>query len=555
MLQIANVPQLSLTGPVVQWLIMVLMILPWLRMATWVDEDVQRIRADRVKWNALALGGGFLGVLLWLVLPFFIVGLLFYAVLAAGGLLAYALYRNEKVEPEEKVLTGSHLTSLLSGRKREKPTIEILTKVVIHDNHEKIVFPPDLGECDEEDVHTYNRVQEFLFDIVWRRASEVAMAPSGQQTRVAFVIDGVVHQRPSIPLSHAEEMIQFIKEIAGMEVEEVRRPQKGKISVECRNPVATADMELTSAGTTGGQKMVFRIIQEVARTDLAELGMPDEVLGQVNGIAQTQDGLFICAGRKGSGVTSTLYSMLRQRDVYMSTVVTLEAKPEVDLENITQHTYESDADTARALSVAVQRGLDVVMIDKCTNASTAHLIAELAAKKPVLLGMQAGDSFSALAKWVKLVGNPSEAVKVLRGVICQMLVRQLCPQCKVAYKPDSTRLAKLNLASEQIESFYRPPSPEDKAKSEAEGKNAAPDEPCPECQGSGYKGRVAVYELLALTPEIRKLIVDGATVATIRAECRKNKMLYLQEMAMKRVIDGTTSVQEVIRVTQQAAKK
>ena len=546
---IASVPQTSLVGPIVKWLIMLLMILPWLKLATWVNEDVLLVRAPRTKWNAIVLASGFLGVLLWLVMPFYIVGMLFYLVLAAGGLLAYVAYRNGKVEPDQKVLTKEHLTGLLRGKRGAKRAeIEILTKVTIYDNHEKMVFPPDLASAEEKDLHTYNRVQEFLFDIVWRRASEVAFAPAGKVSRVIFVIDGVAHERPSVPLGDAEEMIQFIKEFSGMDVDEVRRPQKGKISADCRAVDVTAAMEVSAAGTTGGQRLIFRIIHEVARTNLAELGMPDDILGPISSVSQAENGLFICSGRKGSGVTSTLYSMLRQRDLYMNTIVTIESKPPLDLENITQNKYESDGEVAKTISLAEKRGLDVLMVDRCPDAESAKAIMALAVKKPVLLGMQASDSFTALAKWVKLVGDPASAVRILRGVLCQMLARQLCPKCKVAYTPDAARLAKLNLASEKIDSFYRPPS--DKAADEKK----QPEEPCTECQGSGYKGRMAVFELLQLTSDIRQLISDGATVAQIRAACRKNKMLYLQEMAMKRVIDGTTSVQEVIRVIQQAKK-
>ena len=555
MAQIANVPEFSMALSVVKAVVMLLTTLPWMWLASWVNEDTILARADKTKWNALTLGSGMLGFLIWLVMPFYVVGMLFYLVLAGGGLLAYATYRNGKVPPEQKVLTKDHLTGLLRGKGGKKGLdMEILTKVTIYDNYEKIVFPPDLTDADEKDIHTYNHAQEFLFDIAWRRASEVVLTPAGAKSRVLFVIDGVAHERPGIPQAQAEEMIQFIKEIAGMEVDEIRRPQKGKLSVDSQEIKTRADMEVSSAGTTGGQRLIFRIMQEVARIDLGELGMPDEILGRISSIAQTKNGLFICSGRRGSGVTSTLYSMLRQRDAFMSSIVTLETKPAVELENITQHTYGEDDKPAQALSIAIQRGLDVLMIDKCPDSETAKALTELAAKKPVLVGMQANDTFSALAKWVKLVGDAKSAVEILRGVVCQMLVRQLCPKCKVAYKPDTARLAKLNLASADIENFYRPPAKGDKA-ADTDQKEA---EVCPECQGSGYKGRIAVFELLKLTPDIRQLITDGATVAQIRAACRKNEMLYLQEMAMHRVIDGTTSVQEVVRVAQQqkqAAKK
>jgi len=559
MVQIANIPQITLTAPAVKAAVMLLLALPWLRLATWVNEDALLARATRTKWNALTVAGGAAGMLLWLIIPLYPVGALFYLVLAAGGLLAYIAYRNDRVPAGKRILTREHLSGLFAGkgkkRARKRSDMELLTKVTIYDNYEKIVFPPDLGTAEEKDIRTYNHVQEFLYDVAWRRASEVALTPAGENSRVIYVIDGAAHEQSAVPPAQAEEMIQFIKEISGMEVDEVRRPQKGRLSVDAQAISVRADMEVSTAGTTGGQRLTFRIIQEVVRTNLGELGMPNDILGQISNIAQTKNGLFICAGRRGSGVTSTLYSMLRQRDVFMTTIATLESKPPVELENVTQNTYGEDANLAKTLSVVIQRGLDVLMVDQVPDGETAKMLADLAAKKPVLVGMQASDTFSALARWVQLVGDATTAVQILRGVICQMLVRQLCPKCKVAYKPDTAKLAKMNLASGAIDNFYRPPSEEDD--DAAEGKADKEIEICPECQGSGYKGRVAVFELLKLTPEIRQLIIDGATVAQIRAAARKNKMLYLQEMAMQRVMDGTTSVQEVIRVMQQqqAVKK
>jgi type II secretory ATPase GspE/PulE/Tfp pilus assembly ATPase PilB-like protein len=378
--------------------------------------------------------------------------------------------------------------------------------------------------------------------MVGRRASVVALAPAGEKARLLYVIDGVTAERPGMDLADSERVIEFLKAVAGMDVEDRRHPQKGSISIDLGG--ARSDMEVRSDGTTKGQRMMFRVIQEAVRTELPLLGMPEDLLAEVEKLAKTKNGLFIASGRRGSGVTSTLYSILRQRDAFIQNVVAVEATPALDLENIAQHPYHDDSKLPQVLSAVLQRGADVLMVDNCPDGETAKLIVKAAAKRPVLLGMQAGDSFVALAKWVQLCGSPGAAVAILRAVMCQLLLRQLCVECREPYRPDPQRLAKLNLAAEKIEQFYRPGAP-------AEDKKGGV---CDACQGSGYRGRTAAFELLLLNRDIRQLITEGATVAQIRSACRKNNMLYLQEQALRKVIDGSTSVQEVIRVTQQARK-
>jgi len=540
---IAEVPEPVATGAAIKAGVLVILLIPWLHFARWVSSDAKRLRLAHGLWSGIVLAVGALGVLVWLLLPFYVVGLVAYLILAIGAVVVYMVTRDGRVEAKEKILAAENLLSILKPKRSRN--IEILTDVTIYDHIEKVVFPPDMTTAEEEELETYNRLQRLLNDIVWRRASEVDLTPAKEQMRIVYVIDGVATENPPIPLAEGEAVIQFLKPLAGMDAEQHRQPQKGDISVDRQG--TRADMELATAGTTGGQRLQFRIIQEVARTDIEQLGLPGDLLGEVQSITQAERGLFIVSGPRASGVTSTLYSCLRQHDAFIHHVASLESNPAVDLENITQQPYEEDARLPKILAALVQRGLDVLMVDNCPNTETAHQIIKTAAKKPVLLGMQATDSFKALAKWVKLCGNATAAVQILHGVMCQMLLRVLCTECREPYTPDPGRLAKLNLGGSDIDKFYRPGPAQ---RTDEKGRSFV----CPNCQGSGYYGRTAAFELLKLNDEIRKLIADGATVAQIRSACRKNKMLYLQEQALRKVIDGTTSIQEVIRISQQAKK-
>ena len=171
------------------------------------------------------------------------------------------------------------------------------------------------------------------------------------------------------------------------------------------------------------------------------------------------------------------------------------------------------------------------------------MLTPAAADKLIMLGMKADSSLQALAKWVKLAADTrQQAVKLLRAVTNQVLLRKLCPQCREAFRPAKDLLARLNLPAEKIDKFYRPPT---KPLTDEKGNPIV----CPTCRGTGYYGRTGAFEMLELNDEIRELILSNAPLQRIKAACRRNKMLYLQEQALRKVIEGVTDIGEVIRVS------
>ncbi|MCJ7544371.1 MAG: Flp pilus assembly complex ATPase component TadA [Phycisphaerae bacterium] len=536
------------TGPYfspVKILVMFLLMIPWMILAPWVQKDAKKVRASQTGWPVAVLLVAAGTTFIWLVQPYYVIGLLTYVLLTGGVLVAYITHRNSRVNSEEdKVLTVSHLKGLFSGQKPK--TITVLRKLRLYHASGKAAIPPT-ATSSEEEQQAYNACQELLYDIVFRRASEADLSPaSGGQTRVRFVIDGVVQDRPPLPLPLTEAIIQYLKGLGGMEVEDRRRPQGGQMAVDLAG--MQIEIGLRSAGTTGGQRMQFRVIQEFVQTRLDGLGMDEGTLARVKEINGAGSGLIIVSGRSGSGVTSTLYSLLREHDAFVHQLESVEARPAVDLENITQHTYGDAKDKVASVVAAVlRRDPNVLMVDECPDTATAELLANTAADKTILLSLSASDTFTALAKWVKLCGDAQLAAGPLQAVLCQMLLRKLCPNCREPYVPNPEMLAKANLSGQGIERFYRPPT---KPLTDEKGNPIG----CVACQGTGYLGRTAVFELLEVTDEIRQMIVSGAPVAQIKAVCRKNRMLYLQEQALQRVIGGVTSVQELIRVSQMERK-
>ena len=541
---LASVPEFGYYFSLPKLIFVLVLAVPWLVVGPWINKDTLYVHASRELWSFVFLGAGTLGLLIWLLMPIYIVGLMVYVVLAAASIGAYIVHRNGRVPPEYKVLTGEHFSSLFKPQTADRRKIKVTQRVKVYSSDKRVVPAPDESATPEE-KQAFNLAQTLLYDVLFYRASEADLLPVGGQARLRLVIDGVVTERPPMEIPESESVIQFLKPYAGMSAEEHRRPQQGKLAVDIAN--SPVDFVVTTAGTTGGQRMQFKVVQEFVQTQIELLGMSAEVLQTLKSLAASPNGLIIVSGRPGTGVTSTLYSILKAQDAFMKQLVTMEDKPVVDLENVTQVAYGDASKLPGMLATTLRRDPDLLMLDHCEDPNAAELVLPFAAKKMVILAMQAGDSFQALAKWIKLTGSANAAVANLRCVLCQMLVRKLCPTCRESYQPDPRFLARVNLPAQKIANFYRPPT------SPLVDEKGQP-YTCPTCQGNGYFGRTAVFELLQVTDDIRQLIAGGANLAQIQAACRKKKMLYLQEQALRKVIEGVTSIQEVIRITQQPKK-
>ncbi len=530
---------------------MTLLALPWLYLAPWVQRDARQIMASPQMWGGVALGAGALGMLIWLVMGSFVGGLVVYVLMVgcvAGG---YVLYRNQRVDVEFRILTRAHIQSVMSGGGHGKLATQTLLKV--YDSDSKIILPP-ADNATVQQRQGYNLAQQLLYDLLFYRASEADLATAARSGKIRFIVDGTLTARPDLEQGQSELVIQYIKGITGMDLAETRRPQKGNLSVDLAfQPI---DIEVSVAGTTTGQRMQFRVTQEAIQTRLDELGISEDMLARIREINDEATGLLIVSSKPKNGLSSTMYSLMRMHDSFTKQLIALESQPASDLANVSQHVYGTQDALAKELAGAIRQEPEVIMVDTCQAADAAGVITEAAGKRLFLLGVPAGGSLQALAKWVAATGHPTAAMMNLRAIISQVLIRKLCTECKEDYAPDPAVLAKTNLSHEKIESFYRPPTGprlDENAKPLID-KDGLPI-PCPTCNGTGYFGRTGVFELLEITDEIRQLVTNGAKLTQIEASCRRNNMRSLQEEALRKVISGETSIQEVIRVTQKKKKK
>jgi len=522
---------------------MLVMIVPWMLAAPWLQRDAKRLLLPDEVWSGAVLGAGALGFVLWLAMPGFILGLLAYLIVVGATFGAYIVFRNGRCDEDTQITFNTLLNVMGKGNKGD--AVEVTTRVKLYNHGTKIVVAPR-HDAPLDDRLAFNETQDLLFDLLFHRASEADLTPTGETARLRLLVDGVVAEHEPLEAVACDRIIQYLKGVGGMDVEERRHPQKGTIAADLLGK--HTDIMLTIAGTRGGQRVQFRIVDEAARTDLGELGISPDTLEQMLAANASPRGLIIVAGRAKSGVTSTMYSLLRKQDAFIKQLMTVEADPLVDLENVTQNTYENDEELPKLVAATARRDPDVIMVDHCPDQTTADLIRRIAETKLVLLGMHGKDSFVALARWVKACGSAEQALAPVLGISCQLLIRKLCLECRHPYNPDPKLLAKINISAKDIDTFYRTPA---KDRTDEKGKPLF----CNACQESGFHGRTGVFEFLEMTDDIKSLVAGGADVRAIKAACRKNKMLNIQEQALRKVIAGVTSINEVIRVTQETKTK
>jgi type II secretory ATPase GspE/PulE/Tfp pilus assembly ATPase PilB-like protein len=535
--------------------VVVVLLLTWAYVAQWVDKDTDVVKTKREPWNMIVCAGAAVGFFVLFVVPWHgalcFVGVGVWLLIAGGAAVFYLLHRNRRVLPDARVLTVTHIRRLVLGDQARKRGLGKDLRVQITDHTGKFVETP----TDPVEAVEYHAVQDFLYDMLWRRASDLEMLAGKDRYRLVYHIDGVPSEQPEgVTIENGEQILRFLKRVAGVNVEEIRRPQVGRIQTALLSSEESEAgfTEVHTSGSTAGERLRLHVQAGPALMRMHELGLAPQRIESLRTVLGKSTGLFLITSPPGNGATTTQYAIVRSHDAYIHNIHALERRSMVDLDNITQHLYDgaqTDVSYARTLQTMLRREPDIVLVADCDDRDTVQLAVRAAATdRKVYLGMQAKDTFAALTKYLTFAGDNQLAAKGLLGVLNQRLVRRLCSECREAFKPDAATLKKLNLPVEKIECFYRPPS---EPKVDRKGRRID----CPKCRGTGYVGRTGVFELLVVDPGVAKLIAEGAAINKIKALCRKNRMYYLQEEGLLKVIDGITSMNEVLRILRDSEKQ
>jgi type II secretory ATPase GspE/PulE/Tfp pilus assembly ATPase PilB-like protein len=510
--------------------------LPWLLLVNWAYKDAKAVGANVGAWVGGLLGAGAVGILLWWLIPIFPAGLLAYLIAVGGAALAYVKHRNARVLDFDRLLTVEHIKSLFAKSDKLEAMAHFM---FITTNNNEVPMP----EPRTPTFFGYRTAYDILTDAMWRRAETIAFAPKGEAYEVTYSIDGAPAKQPAIPRDQMDYFVHFLKELAALDVKEKRKPQKGKFRTR-RNKENT-DWEVACAGSTAGEQVRLKHVSKNDSMRVADLGLAPDQAENLGRLQQAKQGLFLITGPKKSGITTTMYALIRSHDAFLNSINTLEKQPSSKLPNVTQNVYSlSDTGTtsyAKRLQTLVRMGPDIVGLGECEDEQTAKIASAAATDgKIVYVVMNADSVLQALGKWLKMVGDRKLVTETLVGISNQRLLRKLCAECKQGYAPPADVLKKFNLPAEKAKVLYRP----GKEVFDKRGKPSM----CEVCQGTGFVGRTGVFEMIVLTDELRKAVRQVKQLPELGMQFRRAKMLYLQEQAMRKVIAGTTAINEMVRV-------
>jgi type II secretory ATPase GspE/PulE/Tfp pilus assembly ATPase PilB-like protein len=515
----------------------------WLWLVGWVYRDAQAVETNEDFWTGLVLGTGAAGAVICLLVPLFVIGILLYLAAVAAPALAYVRHRNTRVLDFDRVLTADHIKGLFVSKQKKLDALKGFVFVTANNN--EVPIP----QAKTPDFFGYKAAHETLNDAMWRRASTVLFAPNPQHYDATYYVDGAALKQPTIPRDHMEYLIRFLKQLADLDTKEKRKPQKGMFKI--RQNKDDTEWELVTAGSTAGEQLRLKQILKQDITRLRDIGLMPEQFETLSKLRERKQGLFLVTGPAKSGVTTTLYALLRNHDAFLNSINTLETVPSAELPNITQNVFSlSDTGTttyAQKLQTVVRMGPDIVGVSECTDEETAKVACKAATDaKVVYVVLKADSVVKALGRWMRLVGDRKLVARTLLGISNQRLVRKLCNECKQAYAPNKDLFRKFNLSAEKTKVLYRA----GKVIYDKRGKPS----PCQNCQETGFFGRTAVFEMITLDDELRKAIMQSKSLSEIAQRFRGARMLYLQEQALRKVIAGATSINEMVRVLSVAKK-
>lgn len=390
----------------------------------------------------------------------------------------------------------------------------------------------DLLEA-EGDAPIIRMINAIFTQALREGASDIHIEPYETKSVVRFRIDGTLRNIVEPHRALHTALISRIKVMALMDIAEKRMPQDGRITLKVAGKVV--DIRVSTLPTGHGERIVLRILEKDAkRLNLSRLGMAEKTLQQIDVLVHQPHGILLVTGPTGSGKTTTLYSAISRLDASVLNIMTVEDPIEYDLPHIsqTQVNTKIDMSFSKALRSILRQDPDAIMIGEIRDVETAQIAVQSSLTGHLVLAtLHTNDAVSAVTRLVDMGVEPFLLASSLSGVLAQRLVRCLCPDCKVAHKPDEAEIAILK--SVQIpKHIYR-----------AAG--------CIACGGTGYKGRIGIYELLVIDDEIRRLVHDRDSEQLIRAYAMTHGMLDLRQDGVRWVESGITSLEELLTVTKE----
>jgi type IV pilus assembly protein PilB len=392
----------------------------------------------------------------------------------------------------------------------------------------------DVGRAQMEDEAPIIRVVNVVIQQgIKDRASDIHIEPDRRGVRIRYRIDGVLHEVMRVPKYVHAPLVSRIKIMADMNIAERRLPQDGRIHI--RHEGKDFDLRVSSLPTVFGEKVVMRILdQSSVLIGLNKLGMFAETQAQLESIIVQPNGMILSTGPTGSGKTTTQYSILNKINSVERNILTIEDPVEYQLPGLSQvHVNRKAGLTfASAMRSFLRQDPDIIMVGEIRDLETAETAVQASLTGHLVLStLHTNDAPSAITRLMDMGVEPFLIASSIIGILAQRLGRRICPNCKEPYKPPAEALHRVGFNVEDMENvvFYR-------------GRG------CEQCRHTGYRGRQGIFEMMIINEEIQDLTVKRAPLSEIRAAALANGMKTLKMDGFQKVLEGITTVEEVMRV-------
>jgi len=373
-----------------------------------------------------------------------------------------------------------------------------------------------------------------LLQAIKDKASDIHFEPFEDEFKMRYRIDGILYEMVPPPMHLAMPIVSRIKIMANLDISERRLPQDGRIELTVSG--SPVDLRVSILPTMFGESVVMRVLDRSnVQLNMDKIGLRASDYEKMVDIIKRPNGIVVVTGPTGSGKTTTLYSALTELNNHETKILTAEDPVEYDIDGLVQCQVNTDQDLtfARLLRSFLRQDPDVILVGEIRDLETAQIAVQASLTGHlVFTTVHTNDAPSTILRLVDLGIESFLITATVEAIIAQRLVRRICTQCKEEYKPSNEELLELKLHQEDVaeRTFYR-------------GKG------CDSCNHSGYRGRLALFEIMEFDDSLRELILSQASTAVLRIEAQKRGMRSLRESGLLSIYDGQTTIDEVVRET------
>jgi type IV pilus assembly protein PilB len=373
-----------------------------------------------------------------------------------------------------------------------------------------------------------------LLQAIRDKASDIHFEPFENEYKMRYRIDGVLYEMIPPPKYIAAALSSRIKVMASLDIAERRLPQDGRISLTVQgNPI---DLRVSVLPTMFGESVVLRVLDRTQVSfDLAKLGLRPEDHEIISRLIHKPNGIIIVTGPTGSGKTTTLYSALDELNNIETKIITTEDPVEYDIDGLIQVQMKPAIGLtfAKCLRSILRQDPDIILVGEIRDLETAQIAAQASLTGHVVFTtLHTTDAPSSIARLLDLGVEPFLLTATIEGIVAQRLIRRICTSCKTPFEPTEAQLMELMLTPEDVK-----------------GKQFYYGRGCDRCNGTGYKGRIAIFEIMVFNDEIRDLIMNQASTDVLRAASQKGGMTLLRDNGLAAIYDGITTIDEIAKET------